>query len=148
MPDELPPSQGSITWLPDGRTTITFEDGSPTLTLSRPTYGQLKRFRLRLSEVQTSYREAIEKAVEIEDADEKAAEFERISESVDHGLIEWWRDVTAGLARGDAKLPEDPDDWPSDLILGERLGIRMLDHWMHVPLDRGSGDRQLPKIRP
>lgn len=38
---------------------------------------------------------------------------------------------------GDSKLPEDVDDWPTWLVIGQNTLTSMMIHWRTVPLGRG-----------
>jgi len=59
-------------------------------------------------------------------------------------------DDPANLERQRLTRPASPkervDRWPADLIDGYLVQVRLINHWTHVPSDRGSADRPAPTV--
>lgn len=133
---------------PDGRIVIDF--GENEVTLRRPTLGEFRRWRTKLSEIndltiriRLRHRTEIEEEIAAGDAmpeEEKLARrAARTAEVDDVGEREataWWAEVFSALAAGDG-VP-DSQEWPPFLVFGEDVLPDVLNHWRAVPLAPGT----------
>jgi hypothetical protein len=156
---------------PDGRIRIEFPDGTVT-TLRRPLYGEFKKARLALSETrddisrvsaafaeQTVARLAKDAAPEdatgdetVEPEEPSAAEIIATAEEMALvPIMGWWRRLCGpkpdGCGLADRPLPDDPDDWPSEMLIETGILPRVIEHWRSNPLDRGQMGQPVPQQR-
>lgn len=129
-------------FLDDGRITIDLEDGSEDITLKRPKYGAYKRFRLAVLQMSRDTNEALKKATALDNDEAKEVAMAEVDDLATARLVDLWRDITATL--GDRPLPENVDDWPLDLLIGQNVISRTLEHWRTRPLDRGEMGNPIP----
>jgi hypothetical protein len=146
VPDQPEEERSALDLRPDGRIVIAFESGE--VTLRRPTLGQFRRWRMRLTEISedglrlvTQARAATDAEREDEtltDADRMARRIERSTqqtEASEDASIAWWGEVFEALA--EQPVP-DVDEWPPFLVFGEEILGLVLAHWRQVPLAPGS----------
>lgn len=129
-------------FLDDGRIMIDLEDGSEEIELRRPKYGAYKRFRLSVLQMGRDTNEALKKAQALDNDEAKEVAMMEVDDLATSRLVDLWRDIT--LTLGSRPLPEDVDDWPLDLIIGQNVVARTLEHWRTRPLDRGEMGQPIP----
>lgn len=144
VPDQ-PEERSALDLRPDGRIVIAFESGE--VTLRRPTLGQFRRWRMRLTEIsedglrlanQARAATDAERADEaLTDADRMARRIQRSAEqheASEEASIAWWTEVFETLAEGDVP---DVEAWPPFLVFGDEILGLVLQHWRQVPLAPG-----------
>lgn len=143
MPDE---TFGPLTFHSDGRISISLEDDGGAVELRRPKYGEFKRHRLAFSALQTDFRAEIEAVRNIEDRIARADQLDEANRHLEEKAVAWWRDVSTTL--GSSPLPDSEDDWPTVLIVGEGVLVKVIDHWQNRPLARGRMGQPVPAGAP
>lgn len=138
-------------------TTLVFIDGAQH-RLRRPKYGEFKRLRALLEDVQDETLRLTQKATEgrPEKPADNAPNEERtayalavrsstreLTDGIEELNIRWVRAVFNGdeehrlTGLSTPHLPDDSDDWPSWLIAGKFV-TDLVNHWRAVPLARGA----------
>jgi hypothetical protein len=131
-------------FLDDGRIEIDLEDGSDALVLGRPKYGAYKRFRLSVLQMSRDTGEALKKAQALDNEEAKEGAMLEVDDLATNRLVELWRDIATTL--GSRALPPDVEDWPLDLLVGQNVISRTLEHWRTRPLDRGEMGHPTPSL--
>jgi hypothetical protein len=129
-------------FLDDGRITIDLEDGSDKITLNRPKYGAYKRFRLAVLAMSRDTSEALKKAQALDNDEAKEVATMEVDELATNRLVDLWSDIARTL--GNRPLPEDVDQWPLDLLIGQNVVANTLEHWRTRPLARGEMGNEIP----
>lgn len=134
VPDALPEELEGLDLRPNGTIAVGFPEPHGVIVLRRPRFGEFRRMREALWDLQDRRNEIVdEQKVLAESDDRDDALIRKLTVEIEDTTFDWVRDAVTTL--GDKTPPAEADDWPHWATTGDVMNL-IVSHWRSVPLAR------------